>query len=108
MSENRLEKKPTTQLICVGPVIHLYRHFTAEKLTCLMEMEMDLVFSKPESTVLPPYPFSGADFTLVPSRDEPFGLVTVEFGRKGGFSAGPRLGLGLMSGWVSDRLKKGV
>ena len=71
-----------------------------------MEMYPDRVFSKPEFTALPPYLFSGADFALIPSRDEPFGLVAVEFGRKGALGVGSRLGgLGLMPGWVrmSDR-----
>lgn len=68
-----------------------------------MEMYPDRVFSKPEFTALPPYLFSGADFALIPSRDEPFGLVAVEFGRKGALGVGSRLGgLGLMPGWVSD------
>lgn len=66
-----------------------------------MEMYPDRVFSKPEFTALPPYLFSGADFALIPSRDEPFGLVAVEFGRKGALGVGSRLGgLGLMPGWV--------
>lgn len=95
-----LEKKPTIQLICVGPVIDLYGRFAAEKLARLMEMFPDRVFSKPEFTALPPYLFSGADFALIPSRDEPFGLVAVEFGRKGALGVGSRLGgLGLMPGW---------
>ena len=97
-----LDKKPKIQLICVGPVIDLYGRFAAEKLSRLMEMYPDRVFSKPEFTSLPPYLFSGADFALIPSRDEPFGLVAVEFGRKGALGVGARLGgLGLMPGWVS-------
>jgi hypothetical protein len=101
-----MEKKPSIQLICVGPVIDLYGRFAAEKLARLMEMYPDRVFSKPEFTALPPYLFSGADFALIPSRDEPFGLVAVEFGRKGALGVGSRLGgLGLMPGWVSDALK---
>jgi alpha-1,3-glucan synthase len=96
-----LDKKPKIQLICVGPVIDLYGRFAAEKLARLMEMYPDRVFSKPEFTSLPPYLFSGADFALIPSRDEPFGLVAVEFGRKGALGVGARLGgLGLMPGWV--------
>lgn len=68
-----------------------------------MELYPDRVFSKPEFTALPPYLFSGADFALIPSRDEPFGLVAVEFGRKGALGVGSRLGgLGLMPGWVRD------
>lgn len=67
-----------------------------------MEMYPDRVYSKPEFTALPPYLFGGADFALIPSRDEPFGLVAVEFGRKGALGVGSRLGgLGLMPGWVS-------
>lgn len=97
-----LDKKPKIQLICVGPVIDLYGRFAAEKLARLMEMYPDRVYSKPEFTALPPYLFSGADFALIPSRDEPFGLVAVEFGRKGALGVGARLGgLGLMPGWVS-------
>ena len=66
-----------------------------------MEMYPDRVYSKPEFTALPPYLLSGADFALIPSRDEPFGLVAVEFGRKGALGVGSRLGgLGLMPGWV--------
>ena len=103
---NRLDKKSSIQLICVGPVIDLYGRFAAEKLARLMELYPDRVFSKPEFTALPPYLFSGADFALIPSRDEPFGLVAVEFGRKGALGVGSRLGgLGLMPGWVSDILE---
>ncbi|KAG8934063.1 Cell wall alpha-1,3-glucan synthase ags1 [Tulasnella sp. 418] len=95
-----LPKKPSVQVICVGPVIDLYGRFAAEKLARLMEMYPDRVFSKPEFTALPPFLFSGADFALIPSRDEPFGLVAVEFGRKGALGVGSRLGgLGLMPGW---------
>ena len=99
-----LDKKPRIQLICVGPVIDLYGRFAAEKLARLMEMYPDRVYSKPEFTALPPYLFSGADFALIPSRDEPFGLVAVEFGRKGALGVGSRLGgLGLMPGWVGQK-----
>ncbi|KAI0322220.1 glycoside hydrolase family 13 and glycosyltransferase family 5 domain-containing protein [Amylostereum chailletii] len=95
-----LEKRPTIQLITVGPVIDLYGRFAAEKLNRLMQLYPDRVYSKPEFTALPPYLFSGADFALIPSRDEPFGLVAVEFGRKGALGVGSRLGgLGLMPGW---------
>ncbi|KAI0703620.1 glycoside hydrolase family 13 and glycosyltransferase family 5 protein [Cytidiella melzeri] len=95
-----LDKKPSIQLITVGPVIDLYGRFAAEKLNRLMELYPDRVYSKPEFTALPPYLFSGADFALIPSRDEPFGLVAVEFGRKGALGVGSRLGgLGLMPGW---------
>ncbi|KAJ5766305.1 uncharacterized protein N7511_003921 [Penicillium nucicola] len=76
-----LEKHSNVQLICIGPVI-------------------DIVFSKPEFTALPPFIFTGAEFALIPSRDEPFGLVAVEFGRKGALGVGALVGgLGQMPGW---------
>ncbi|KAH8900941.1 alpha-1,3-glucan synthase [Thozetella sp. PMI_491] len=95
-----LEEYPKTQLICIGPTIDLYGKFAALKLAKLMEQYPKRVFSKPQFTALPPYIFSGAEFALIPSRDEPFGLVAVEFGRKGALGVGARVGgLGQMPGW---------
>lgn len=78
-----MERHSHVQLICVGPVIDLYGRFAAIKLAQMTKLYPGRVFSHPEFMVLPPYVFSGADFALMPSRDEPFGLVAVEFGRKG-------------------------
>jgi alpha-1,3-glucan synthase len=95
-----LEKNPNTQLLCVGPCIDLYGKFAALKLDVMMKKYPGRVFSKPEFTALPPFIFSGAEFALIPSRDEPFGLVAVEFGRKGALGVGARVGgLGQMPGW---------
>ncbi|KAJ5081763.1 hypothetical protein NUU61_010027 [Penicillium alfredii] len=95
-----LEARPNVQLICVGPVIDLYGKFAALKLDRMMKLYPGRVFSKPQFTVLPSFIFSGAEFALIPSRDEPFGLVAVEFGRKGALGIGARVGgLGQMPGW---------
>ncbi|KAI9821263.1 MAG: Cell wall alpha-1,3-glucan synthase ags1 [Pycnora praestabilis] len=95
-----LEEHPHVQLICIGPVIDLYGKFAALKLDKMMKLYPGRVYSKPEFTALPPYIFSGAEFALIPSRDEPFGLVAVEFGRKGALGIGARVGgLGQMPGW---------
>lgn len=95
-----LKDHPRTQLICIGPVIDLYGKFAALKLDHLMKRYPDRVCSKPQFTTLPPYLFSGAEFALIPSRDEPFGLVAVEFGRKGALGVGSKVGgLGQMPGW---------
>ncbi|KAL8830931.1 MAG: hypothetical protein Q9170_005505 [Blastenia crenularia] len=95
-----LDEHTSVQLICVGPVIDLYGRFAALKLNKLMELYPGRVYSKPEFTALPPFIFSGAEFALIPSRDEPFGLVAVEFGRKGALGVGARVGgLGNMPGW---------
>ncbi|GIZ44984.1 hypothetical protein CKM354_000816800 [Cercospora kikuchii] len=95
-----LEKYEHVQLLCVGPTIDLYGKFAALKLQRMMEKYPGRVYSKPEFTALPPFIFSGAEFALIPSRDEPFGLVAVEFGRKGALGVGSRVGgLGQMPGW---------
>jgi alpha-1,3-glucan synthase len=87
-----LEENDKVQLICVGPVIDLYGKFAALKLSAIAKKYPGRVYSKPEFTALPPYIFSGAEFALIPSRDEPFGLVAVEFGRKGALGIGARVG----------------
>ncbi|KAJ5320006.1 hypothetical protein PENANT_c051G03218 [Penicillium antarcticum] len=95
-----LETRPDVQLICIGPLIDLYGKFAALKLDRMMKLYPGRVYSKPQFTVLPPFIFSGAEFALIPSRDEPFGLVAVEFGRKGALGIGARVGgLGQMPGW---------
>jgi alpha-1,3-glucan synthase len=95
-----LNENPKTQLMCIGPVIDLYGKFAALKLEKLMQRFPGRVYSKPEFTALPPCIFSGAEFALIPSRDEPFGLVAVEFGRKGALGVGSKVGgLGQMPGW---------
>ncbi|KAJ9408695.1 putative alpha-1,3-glucan synthase [Paecilomyces variotii] len=95
-----LDGYPRAQLICIGPVIDVYGKFAAIKLRRLMELYPGRVSSRPEFTALPPFIFSGAEFALIPSRDEPFGLVAVEFGRKGALGIGSRVGgLGQMPGW---------
>ncbi|CAG7931725.1 unnamed protein product [Penicillium olsonii] len=95
-----LNAHPKVQLMCIGPVIDLHGRFAALKLKRLMELYPGRVYSKPEFTALPPFIFTGAEFALIPSRDEPFGLVAVEFGRKGALGVGSRVGgLGQMPGW---------
>jgi alpha-1,3-glucan synthase len=95
-----LEKHSNVQLICIGPVIDMYGKFAALKLEEMMNLYPGRVFSKPEFTALPPFIFTGAEFALIPSRDEPFGLVAVEFGRKGALGVGALVGgLGQMPGW---------
>ena len=95
-----LERHSNVQLICIGPVIDMYGKFAALKLQEMMTVYPGRVFSKPEFTALPPFIFTGAEFALIPSRDEPFGLVAVEFGRKGALGVGALVGgLGQMPGW---------
>ncbi|RKO95159.1 alpha-1,3-glucan synthase, partial [Caulochytrium protostelioides] len=69
-----LELYPKLQLIAVGPVIDLYGRMAAMKLDVLAQKYPDRIYSKPEFTVLPKCVFESAEFVLIPSRDEPFGL----------------------------------
>ncbi|KAK3329216.1 alpha amylase [Apodospora peruviana] len=95
-----LEKCPLAQLICVGPIIDLHGKFAAIKLRKVAEMFPGRVFFRSEFTTLPPFVFGGAEFALIPSRDEPFGLVAVESGRQGALGIGARVGgLGTMPGF---------
>ncbi|KAI4719930.1 alpha-1,3-glucan synthase [Aureobasidium sp. EXF-10727] len=95
-----LEENPKAQLICVGPVIDLYGKFAALKLHHLMKKYPGRVYSKPMFVYVPPFVHAGCEWALIPSRDEPFGLVSVEFGRKGALGIGARVGgLGQMPGW---------
>lgn len=95
-----LEKHQNTQLICVGPVVDLYGKFAASKLEKLASLYPGRVCLRSEVSMVPPYIFSGTEFVLIPSREEPFGAVAVEFGRKGALSIGAWVGgLGKMPGW---------
>lgn len=95
-----MDRHKNVQLICIGPTIDNHGKFAALKLEKIMKRYPGRVYSKPEFTPIPPFVFSGAEFALMPSRDEPFGLVAVEFGRKGALCVGSRVGgLGQMPGW---------
>ncbi|KAJ3124816.1 Cell wall alpha-1,3-glucan synthase ags1 [Nowakowskiella sp. JEL0407] len=94
------EKYPNVQMVCVGPVIDMYGAIAALKLLHLQKLYPTRMYVKPEFTALPSFIFSGCDFVMIPSRDEPFGLVAVEFGRQGALGIGSYVGgLGLMPGW---------
>lgn len=95
-----MDKHKDVQLICIGPTIDNHGKFAALKLEKMMRRYPGRVYSKPEFTPIPSFVHSGAEFALMPSRDEPFGLVAVEFGRKGALGVGSRVGgLGSMPGW---------
>jgi len=81
-------------------LIDLHGKFAALKLAKVADMYPGRVFFRAEFTSLPPVIFRGADFALMPSRDEPFGLVAVEFGKEGALGVGARVGgLGQMPGF---------
>jgi alpha-1,3-glucan synthase len=77
------------------------------KLEIMMKRYPTRVFSKPEFTPIPSFIHKGAEFALIPSRDEPFGLVAVEFGGSGALGVGANIGgLGQMPGQFLGRMQK--
>ena len=95
-----LDRYQNVQMICVGPLIDIHGRLAARKLARTAELYPGRLFSKPEFTAVPKCVFEACDFVLIPSRDEPFGLVAVEFGRSGALGIGSYVGgLGSMPGW---------
>jgi alpha-1,3-glucan synthase len=100
LASNILDTYPNVQLICIGPVIDLFAKLAVEKLQMIASAYPGRVYCKPEFTNIPECIYRAAEFVLIPSRDEPFGLVAVEFGRKGVLGIGSYVGgLGTMGGW---------
>lgn len=97
-----LHRYQNVQMICVGPVIDLHGKLAAQKLDRVAKLFPGRLYSKPEFTAVPQHVFDACDFVLIPSRDEPFGLVAVEFGRSGALGIGAYVGgLGSMPGWYA-------
>ncbi|EKG13472.1 Glycosyl transferase family 1 [Macrophomina phaseolina MS6] len=90
----------SAQLICLGPIVDLHGRLAAMKLDATGRRFPGRVCAIPHFVTPPLCLFRATEFVLIPSRDEPFGLVAVEFGRKGALGIGPRIGgLGQMPGW---------
>lgn len=95
-----LEKHHTAQLICIGPIVDLYGKFAALKMENISRLYPGRVCSRPKLAVAPSCIYEGAEFVLIPSRDEPHSPVELEFGQKGALGVGARVGgSGNIPGW---------
>lgn len=95
-----LDKCSTAQLICIGPVVDLHGKFAALKLEHISRLYPRRVCSRPELTVAPSCIYGGAEFVLIPSRDEPCSLAGLEFSQEGALGVGARAGVsGNIPGW---------
>jgi alpha-1,3-glucan synthase len=95
-----LHDYPDTQIIAIGPIVDLLGQFALLKFQRLMQLYPGRVCARTQFIPIPLFMQTGADFVLIPSRDEPFGLIQLEFGRKGALCIGPLIGgLGEMPGW---------
>ena len=95
-----LEKHSTAQLICIGPIIDLYGKSAALKLENMSRLYSRRVCYRPDLTAAPSFIYGGAEFVLIPSRDEPSSLVIMESSQDGALSVGARVGGSeIVPGW---------
>ncbi|CAK0867768.1 unnamed protein product [Prorocentrum cordatum] len=97
-----LENYPKAQLIIVGPVADGFGHYAGHHMQGLAEDERfrGRVFVKCEFQKVGDDLRFAADFCLMPSRDEPFGYVDVEFAWCGALVVGAQAGgLGKVPGF---------
>ena len=95
-----LEKHYRAQLICIGPIVDIYGKFAALKLESISRLYPGRVCCRPQLTVAPSCIYEGAEFVLIPSRDEPDSLIESWFDQKGALGVGARVGgLGNIPGW---------
>ncbi|CAE8742434.1 unnamed protein product [Polarella glacialis] len=97
-----LSTYPGAQLIVIGPPADGFGFYAAQKLTKLAESPefSGRLFLHFEFMVVPEELKWAADFCLMPSRDEPFGYVDVEFAWHGAVLVGAQAGgLGKVPGF---------
>mmetsp|Transcript_25539 Transcript_25539/g.82315 ORF Transcript_25539/g.82315 Transcript_25539/m.82315 type:complete len:921 (+) Transcript_25539:203-2965(+) len=93
---------PNAQLVVIGPIVDGYGHYARERLSQLARQEefsgrMYVLF---EFARVPDDLKLAADFCLMPSRDEPFGYVDIEFAWRGAVIVGAQAGgLGKVPGF---------
>lgn len=97
-----LSEFPKAQLIVIGPVADAYGEYTKEKLSLVSKEPAfeGRLFVHTEFMRVPEALKFAADFCIMPSRDEPFGYVDVEFAWHGALMVGAEAGgLGKVPGF---------
>jgi len=100
-----LDSYPKAQLIVIGPPSDGFGVYAAQKLTRMLESDtggryQGRAYFKFEFVAVPADLKFAADFCLMPSRDEPFGYVDVEFAWHGALLIGAEAGgLGKVPGF---------
>jgi len=104
-----LQAFPEVQLLCLGPVGDAHGVYAKGKLEALEKSPQyqGRVHASCKYVDVPPSVYLAADFCVVPSRDEPFGYVDVEFAWRGALCIGAAVGgLGKVPGFyykVTDK-----
>eukprot|EP00928_Gymnodinium_smaydae_P032037 TRINITY_DN2331_c0_g1_i3.p1 TRINITY_DN2331_c0_g1~~TRINITY_DN2331_c0_g1_i3.p1 ORF type:complete len:1707 (-),score=196.17 TRINITY_DN2331_c0_g1_i3:149-5269(-) len=112
-----LDEFPNAQLCVVGPIGDGFGYYASAKLQALANQPeyKGRLFVKCEFWRCPPALKFAADFCVMPSRDEPFGYVDIEFAWHGAVMVGAQAGgLGKVPGFYYvaqnrenlDRLRK--
>ena len=90
--EQMLLEHPSLQFLAFGPVGDEYGSYAASKMAEVGAKYPSRVHVKAEFVALPPEVFFAADYVAMPSRDEPFGYVDIEFAWKGAITVGTLVG----------------
>lgn len=95
-----LSDHPEAQLIVIGPIGDGFGFYAKEKLDALRDSFPGQLYTRFEFWKVPPELMLAADFCLMPSRDEPFGYVDIEFAWHGAVMVGAQAGgLGKVPGF---------
>ena len=95
VAEWLLSSYPEAQLLVIGPPADGFGFYAQRKLESLAEQETfrGRLSVHAKFVVVPPCVKWGCDFCLMPSRDEPFGYVDIEFAWRGAIIVGAQAGL---------------
>ncbi|CAL1160984.1 unnamed protein product [Cladocopium goreaui] len=102
VAEWLLRTYPDAQLLVIGPPADGFGYYAQRRLEALAAMDCfeGRLVAKCEFIQAPPSLKWGADFCLMPSRDEPFGYVDIEFAWRGAITVGAQSGgLGKVPGF---------
>ncbi|CAL1154275.1 unnamed protein product, partial [Cladocopium goreaui] len=102
VAEWLLSTYPEAQLLVIGPPADGFGYYAQRRLEALADLErfQGRLVAKCEFIEAPSYLKWGADFCLMPSRDEPFGYVDIEFAWRGAVIVGAQSGgLGKVPGF---------
>eukprot|EP00428_Durinskia_dybowskii_P011071 CAMPEP_0170222166 /NCGR_PEP_ID=MMETSP0116_2-20130129/10775_1 /TAXON_ID=400756 /ORGANISM="Durinskia baltica, Strain CSIRO CS-38" /LENGTH=2201 /DNA_ID=CAMNT_0010472853 /DNA_START=123 /DNA_END=6728 /DNA_ORIENTATION=- len=102
VAEWMLSKYPNAQLLMIGPVGDCFGSYARAKLETLMHSGLfeGNLFVHADFLIVPPELKLACDFCLMPSREEPFGYVDIEFAWFGASIVGSlKGGLGKLPGF---------
>ena len=95
VAEWLLSTYPEAQLLVIGPPADGFGYYAQRRLEALADLEcfQGRLVAKCQFIEAKPSLKWGADFCLMPSRDEPFGYVDIEFAWRGAVIVGAQSGV---------------